>query len=136
MLNAIIILSVLLFLAIMFALGCLVHAKYTMSMLKITAEYALALKKANDSILANQKNLIDNHFELMNRFNNLVQWTINHGLCAEDTPEGRELEDRDDERMWGDPSDPNTYDGEEEDEPVQETFDFDGLYEGDDMGED
>ena len=134
MLIAIVILSVLLFFAIMFALAFLVHAKYTTEALKIMTEYANSLKKTTDSLFANQKSLIDNHIELLNRFNNLTQWTINQGLCAEEEPV--DPEDRDDERMWGDPSDPNTYDDEDEDEQVQETFDPNGLYEGDDMGED
>ena len=135
MLIAIVILSVLLFFAILFALAFFVHAKYTMSMFKIEAEYAQSLEKANESLRTNQENLIENHIELMNRFNNLTQWTINQGLRAKDEPPEEE-EDRDDERMWGDPSDPNTYDGEEEDGLVQETFDLNGLYEGDDIGED
>jgi hypothetical protein len=86
MLIAIVILSALLFFAIMFAVACLVHAKYTTSMFKIEAEYAQSLEKANESLRTNQENLIENHIELMNRFNNLAQWTINQGLCAEHKP--------------------------------------------------
>lgn len=115
MLIAIVILSVLLFFAVLFALAFLVHAKYTTSMFKIEAEYAQSLEKANTSLLNNQKSLIDNHIELLNRFTNLTQWTINQGLCAEEEPAEEE---------------------EDDDEPVQETFDLNGLYEGDDMGED
>ena len=115
MLIAIVILSALLFFAILFALAFLVHAKYTMSMFKIEAEYAKSLEKANTSLLNNQKSLIDNHIELLNRFTNLTQWTINQGLCAEEEPVEEE---------------------EDDDGPVQETFDLNGLYEGDDMGED
>ena len=86
MLNAIIILSAFLFFAIMFAIACLVHAKYTTEALKIMTEYAKNLKTANDSILNNQKELIENHTELVNRFTNLSQWTINNGLYPEDAP--------------------------------------------------
>ncbi|MCR5224918.1 MAG: hypothetical protein K6C34_02440 [Alphaproteobacteria bacterium] len=94
-------------------------------MLKIEAEYAQSLKKTNESLLANQKSLIDNHIELLNRFNNLTQWTINHGLYTEEEPV--DPEDRDDERMWGDPSDPNTYDDEDTVESVQEVYDLDDI---------
>ena len=86
MLNAIIILSALLFFAILFVIACLVHAKYTTAALKIMTEYVNSLKKASDSILDNQKELIENHTELVNRFTNLSQWTINKGLYPEDAP--------------------------------------------------
>lgn len=125
MLIAIVILSVLLFFAILFALAFFVHAKYTMSMFKIEAEYAQSLEKANASLLTNQKNLIENHIELMNRFNNLAEWTINQGLYTKEEPV--DPEDRDDERMWGDPSDPNTYDDEDAVESVQEVYDLDDI---------
>lgn len=86
MLIAIVILSVLLFFAILFAIACLVHAKYTTEALKIMTEYANSLKKTTDSLFANQKSMIDNHIELLNRFTNLSQWAINQGLCAEEEP--------------------------------------------------
>lgn len=125
MLIAIVILSVLLFFAILFAFAFLVHAKYTMSMFKIEAEYAKSLEKANASLSNNQKSLIDNHIELLNRFTNLTQWTINQGLRAKEEPV--DPEDRDNERMWGDPSDPNTYDDEDTVESVQEVYDLDDI---------
>ena len=93
MLNAIIILSALLFFAIMFAIACLVHAKYTTEALKIMTEYANSLKKTTDSLFTNQKSMIDNHIELLNRFTNLSQWTINQGLCAEEAPAEEEEDD-------------------------------------------
>lgn len=105
MLIAIVILSVLLFFAILFALAFFVHAKYTMSMFEIEAEYAQSLEKANESLRTNQKNLIENHVELMNRFNNLIQWTVNQGLYAKEVPPEEE----------------------DDDGPVQETFDFDDI---------
>ena len=125
MLIAIVILSVLLFFAIMFALAFLVHAKYTTSMLKIEVEYAQSLKKTTDSLFANQKSMIENHTELLNRFSNLAQWTINQGLRTKEEPV--DPEDRDDERMWGDPSDPNIYDDEDAVESVQEVYDLDDI---------
>ena len=106
MLIAIIILSVLLFFAIMFAVAFLVHAKYTMSMFKIEAEYAQSLKKTNESLFANQKSLIDNHIELQNQFSNLTQWTINQGLRTKEVP----LEEEEDDTG-----------------PVQEVYDLDDI---------
>ena len=93
MLNAIIILSALLFFAIMFAIACLVHAKYTTEALKIMTEYANSLKTASDSILDNQKTMIESHINLLNRFTNLSQWAINQGLCAEEEQAEEEDED-------------------------------------------
>ena len=112
MLIAIVILSVLLFFAILFAVAFLVHAKYTMSMFKIEAEYAQSLKKATDSLITHQMSLISNQEELLK----LSTWALSHEPHVKEEPAEEEEEEDEEED-----------DDEDVVESVQEVYDLDDI---------